>query len=180
MRYYILIPVLFIIALIQMSWSFHWSIRFIVPNIMLAFLVVLTVRKNRRWGLIAAFIGGLFIAVLSPFPFSGEMLALLLSIGVVGILRESIFGNVSIGTLSGQAVIASLVFVLGRVFFGKLAFILWQVPLDVSWSTELINMLWFLVYQLALIWLFYLLAEWGEQKLMSLQKRSGFKRAKFF
>lgn len=180
MRYYIIVPALFVIALIQLSWANNWSIGTAVPNLMLAFLVVLTVRSNRRNGLIAAFIGGLFLSVLSPFPFSGELVALLLSIGVVGILGESIFGTVSIGTLSGQAVIASVIFVLIRVFMGKITFWLWQNPLDVSWSSELINMVWFAIYQLVIIWLFYVFSEWAEQKISFSQKRAGFKKAKFF
>ncbi|GEM_PF-4716175 len=179
MRVAVFLPIIALLAIIQVTWSEHFAVNAVVPQLLLAFLIILTLREGRKKGLIWAFVGGLIYTVFSPFPFSGDLIALLAAIGIIGLLGETVFGTTSPLTMMGQTAIATAVFVVVRVLLANLAAQFWGVPLHLSWDTEVVYLLWLIIYQIGLVWLFYFAWEWISQKVVGWQQRPGLKRSRF-
>lgn len=163
-------------SLLQVTWVNNWAIGGIVPNVLLVLLVVITIRSGKRTGLIWAFVGGLLVTVMSVYPFSGYLIGLLIAVIIVGFLSESVFGNVTPVTLMGQVVIATVSFSLVRAGGAELAAVFWSTPVAVIWQTEILHMLWQILYNIALAWLIYFAFDWIEQKLAMFHRRPGLKK----
>lgn len=172
----IALPLIVILSLVQVSWVNNWAVGGIVPNVLLAALVVITIRYGRRQGLIWAFIGGLLVTMMSVFPFSGYLVALLASIGVIGFLKESVFGTMTPLTLVWQAVIASAIFSLTKTGVADLAAFFWGAQVNVIWSVAMIDLLWSIVYSLVLVWIFYFAFDWLADWYARVRRRPGLTR----
>ncbi|MFC1721345.1 hypothetical protein ACFL0Z_00330 [Patescibacteria group bacterium] len=172
----ITLPLIIILSLVQVSWVNNWAWGGVVPNVLLAVLVVITIKSGRRTGLVWAFVGGLLVSVMAVYPFSGYLLALLVSIAVVGFLCESVFGTTTPLTLVWQAVIATVVFCLIKAGVAELTVVMWGTPVKVIWQIVIINMLWSVVYSIALVWLFYVSFNWIGDWYIRIRRRPGLRR----
>jgi len=167
------------LAFVQATWAVNWEIFGIVAPVLLSFLIVLSVREGKRQGIIWAFWGGLIYTFLVPLPFSGEMIAMLAAVGVLGILAESVFSNISPLTLTGLTAITLVIYVLVKISFYNLAAVMWGTPTALPWGDLFLNLVVMVAYGIGLVWIIYLAWEWLEQRFAAIRKDSGLKRPRF-
>ncbi len=176
----ILVPIaVILIAIVQVTWANNWSIGGIVPNILLVALVLITIRRGLKTGLGWAFGTGIFISIMSPQPFSGYLIAILITILCVGILNERIFGAENILLVLVQIIIATAVFSVSLALIAQLAAWWWGAYSNVPWPEELIHLGWQLLYHVGLVLLFYVVIAWVENLLINFSRHPRLKRSHF-
>ncbi len=158
-----MIPLMIGVVLIQFAWSSHWGVAGIYPNLILVILVVVTLLSGQKAGLIGAFIAGLAMIFISPFPLGGQALALLAAIAVSGFFADHIFTAATPGSVLIQAVVATVVFGLVSLGGTHLVFLMRNLNQDQLWSVELVSTIWQIIYNLILIFAFYNAVVFGQR-----------------
>lgn len=179
MRIIFTILIVCILAFIQATWAVNWEIFGVTAPVLLSFLIVLSVREGKRQGMIGSFWGSFLYVFLLPLPFSGDMIAIVAAISVLGILADSVFTNISPLTLTGLAAITISLYVLIRVSFYNLAAVFWGVPTALPWAGLPVDLIGTILYGIGLVWFFYLAWEWLEKKFSAWQQKPGLKRPHF-
>lgn len=110
MNYYLLIPLLGVLALLQTTLVPALQVFNAVPNLVLLAVVGYTMEYGSQRGLIWAFIGGLWLDLLSGTPLGTSAIALLIVVAVIGLLSASLF--------RGHALIVALGGLLAGVLYG--------------------------------------------------------------
>jgi len=163
MRISTLIPLMIGVVLIQFAWGSHWAVAGIYPNLVLVILVVASLLAGQKAGLIGAFIAGLAMLFISPFPLGGQALALLAAIAVSGFLADYIFTAATPGSVLIQAVVATSVFGLVNLGGTHLIFLMQGLNPEQLWSAELVSTGWQILYNLILIFAFYNAVIFGQR-----------------
>lgn len=102
MNYYLLIPLLGVVALLQTTLIPALPVFNAVPSLVLVVVVGYTMEYGSQRGLIWAFIAGLWLDLLSGMPIGTSAIALLLVVFVIGSLSASLFrGHIAILALGG-------------------------------------------------------------------------------
>lgn len=102
MNYYLLIPLLGIVALLQTTLVPALQVFNAVPSLVLVVVVGYTMEYGSHRGFMWAFIGGLWLDLLSGTPFGTSAVALLIVVAVIGLVSASIYrGHVAILALAG-------------------------------------------------------------------------------
>lgn len=110
MNYYLLIPLLGLMALLQTTLVPALQVFNAVPNLVLLVVVGYTMEYGTPRGLIWAFIGGLWLDLLSGTPLGTSAIALLIVVSVIGLI--------SVGLFRGHVVILALGGLLAGVLYG--------------------------------------------------------------
>lgn len=124
-----MIPLLAGIAIIQSVIGPHISLATVHPDFMLVFIVTWTLLYGARESLVWAFVGGLWLDVLSGGPMGGSSLALMAASLVTGLGRAFFFRK-NIFVPAGMVMVSTFVF--GSVHFLVLALVNRPLPF---WAT---------------------------------------------
>lgn len=102
MNYYLLIPLLGLVALLQTTLVPALQVFNAVPNLVLVVVVGYTMEYGSQRGLMWAFIGGLWLDLLAGTPIGASAIALIIVVYVVGMVSSNLFrGHVVILALGG-------------------------------------------------------------------------------
>lgn len=120
MNYYLLIPLLGLVALLQTTLVPALQAFNAVPNLVLIVVVGYTMEYGSQRGLMWAFIGGLWLDLLTGTPLGVSAIALIIVVSVVGMVSSNLFrghvvilalGGLLAGVLYGVIVVAILTLV---------------------------------------------------------------------
>jgi hypothetical protein len=159
MRWWYQLAIVVAVVLAQFTWATHWVIGGICPNIILVALVVLTLRRGLRAGLIWATVAGFFAFILSPWPAGGLSLALFAAAAVCGFLAEYVFSTATPVSSLVQAVLATGVFGLVCLVGTTVIFLFQGMDTTQLWSVELWHTVGQMAYHLVLIFAAYLVVD---------------------
>lgn len=102
MNYYLLIPLLGLAALLQTTLVPALQVFNAMPNLVLVLAVGYTMEYGSQRGLIWAFVGGLWLDLLSGTPLGTSAIALLIVVYIMGLLSANLFrGHFVIIALGG-------------------------------------------------------------------------------
>ena len=128
------VPLLAMVAIFQSSVLPHMSIGGIRPDLMIVFVISWSLLRGVEAGLMWAFIGGIFIDLLSNAPFGLATISLLCTTFVISSVGSAAFGsNIALSLVSVLA--ASL---LNQVFLVALLILSENPPV---WNDSLIRII---------------------------------------
>lgn len=118
--YYLMIPLMAVAALLQSTAFARLAIGGVKPDLVLLLVVVGTLLYGPRIGVIWAFVGGLFLDILSGGPLGSSSLALMAAAAVAGVGHTTLsrfnvlvpLGAIILGTLVYGAVYTGTLFLL--------------------------------------------------------------------
>ncbi len=156
---FLLFPVLGLLAILQGTLGNQLALLQVKPNFMLLLVLIWTMTRGRREGMVVAFLGGFWLDFLSLGPLGISSVALIAASFIVGIGRR----GVAITHLLipvWMAIVGTSVYIL--IFHLLLALSqanwAWMWELRANWYT-------LLIYQTGLMFLFLPLWHYSQQRL---------------
>ncbi|EKD49376.1 MAG: Rod shape-determining protein MreD [uncultured bacterium] len=155
MKYYIVVALLFLLAMMQVTVVRHIAVGQIVPQMVLVACLAWAMIHGMKEGVIWAFIGGIFLDTISPTPFGIFSISMMIAALLVGMLEERSFSTVTMYSVLILTIVGSFVYSLVFVLLSKLYHVLWGGVWDISFSYLTNFSLLQIVYHVILIFIAY-------------------------